>query len=133
VIGANLAMSGASGAATADCAATGTVLIPALARAGYAPAFAAALTAAASTLGPIIPPSVMFVIYGAMTNTSIGKLFLGGVVPGLIMGVYMIVTAYIISKRRRYPKLPAVPARQAAKITIKAMPNRLKLLMLNCG
>jgi len=122
VIGANLAMSGASGAATADCAATGTVLIPALSRAGYSPAFAAALTAAASTLGPIIPPSVMFVIYGAMTNTSIGKLFVGGVFPGLIMGLYMIVTTYIISKRRKYPKLPAVSARKAARITVKAFP-----------
>ena len=125
VIGANLVMSGASGAATADCAATGTVLIPALSRAGYAPAFAAALTAAASTLGPIIPPSVMFVIYGAMTNTSIGKLFMGGIVPGLIMGLYLIVAAYIISKRRRYPKMAAVGARQAARITLKALPALL--------
>jgi C4-dicarboxylate transporter, DctM subunit len=125
VIGANLAMSGASGAATADCAATGTVLIPAMARAGYAPAFAAALTAAASTLGPIIPPSVMFVIYGAMTNTSIGKLFMGGIVPGLIMGLYLIIAAYIISKRRRYPKLSAIGGRQAARITLKALPALL--------
>jgi tripartite ATP-independent transporter DctM subunit len=125
VIGANLAMSGASGAATADCAATGTVMIPALARAGYSPAFAAAVTAAASTLGPIIPPSVMFVIYGAMTNTSIGKLFLGGVIPGLIMGAYMIVATYIISKRRKYPKMPAVTRREAGRITIRASPALL--------
>jgi len=122
VIGANLAMSGASGAATADCAATATVMIPAMSRAGYSPAFAAALTAAASTLGPIIPPSVMFVIYGAMTNTSIGRLFLGGIVPGLIMGAYMIVTAYIISKRRNYPKLAPVSRRQAVRITVNATP-----------
>lgn len=125
VIGANLAMSGASGAATADCAATGTVLIPAMARAGYSPAFAAALTAAASTLGPIIPPSVMFVIYGAMTNTSIGQLFMGGIVPGLIMGLYLIVVAYVVSKRRRYPKLAPVGARQAALITVKSLPALL--------
>jgi len=125
VIGANLAMSGASGAATADCAATGTVLIPAMARAGYSPAFAAALTAAASTLGPIIPPSVMFVIYGAMTNTSIGQLFMGGIVPGLIMGLYLILVAYVVSKRRRYPKLAPVGARQAALITLKSLPALL--------
>ena len=123
VIGANLAMSGASGSATADCAATGTVLIPALTRAGYSAAFAGALTAAASTLGPIIPPSVLFVIYGAMTGTSIGKLFLGGVVPGLIMALYLVVAAYIISKRRRYPKLERVPCRDARRIVWQALPS----------
>lgn len=125
VIGANLVMAGASGAATADCAATGTILIPALARAGYSAAFAAALTAAASTLGAIIPPSVMFVIYGAITGTSIGKLFVGGIVPGLIMGLYMIIAAYVISKRRKYPKLPAVSPRQAAHISVRAFPALL--------
>ncbi len=125
VIGANLAMSGASGAATADCAATGTVLIPALSRAGYSPGFAAALTAAASTLGPIIPPSVMFVIYGAMTNTSIGKLFIGGIVPGIIMGAYLIIATYVISKRRKYPKLPPVSLRRAGQISISAAPALL--------
>lgn len=125
VIGANLAMSGASGAATADCAATGTVLIPALSRAGYSPAFAAALTAAASTLGPIIPPSVMFVIYGAMTNTSIGKLFIGGIVPGIIMGAYLIIATYVISKRRKYPKLPPVSLRRARQISVSAAPALL--------
>jgi C4-dicarboxylate transporter DctM subunit len=122
VVGANLAMSGASGSATADCAATGTVLIPALSRAGYSPAFAAALTAAASTLGAIIPPSVLFVIYGAITNTSIGRLFLGGVIPGLIMAIYLFVATYIISKRRGYPKLPAKSLSEARSITLQALP-----------
>ena len=125
VVGANLAMSGASGSATADCAATGTVLIPALARAGYSPAFAAALTAAASTLGAIIPPSVLFVIYGAMTGTSIGRLFLGGVVPGLIMALYLFIATYMISKRRGYPKLPTTSWREAWDITLKALPALL--------
>jgi C4-dicarboxylate transporter DctM subunit len=106
LIGTNLIMSGVSGAATADCAATGSVLIPALKRAGYPAAFASALTAAAATVGPIIPPSIMFVIYGAITNVSIGSLFLGGVVPGLLMGLYLMVAAYVISKRRRYPTMP---------------------------
>lgn len=125
VVGANLAMSGASGSATADCAATGTVLIPALARSGYSPAFAAALTAAASTLGAIIPPSVLFVIYGAMTGTSIGKLFLGGVIPGLIMTVYLFVATYVISKRRGYPKLPTTSWPEAWQITLRAAPALL--------
>jgi tripartite ATP-independent transporter DctM subunit len=122
VVGANLVMSGASGSATADCAATGTVLIPALARAGYSPAFAAALTAAASTLGAILPPSVLFVIYGAITGTSIGRLFIGGVVPGLIMAGYLFVATYIISKRRGYPKLPTVSWAETGRITLQALP-----------
>lgn len=122
LIGANMIMSGASGAATADCAATGTVLIPAMAKAGYSRAFAAALTAAAATVGPIIPPSIMFVLYGAITNVSIGKLFVGGIVPGLIMGLYLMIAAYVISKRRRYPKLEGVPLRQAVRTSVGALP-----------
>jgi len=125
VIAANLAMSGASGSATADCAATGTVLIPALSRAGYSPAFAAALTAAASTLGAILPPSVLFVIYGAITNTSIGRLFLGGVIPGLIMAAYLFVATYIIAKRRGYPKPPVFTWAETWSITLHALPALL--------
>ncbi len=122
LIGTNLVMSGISGAATADCAATGSVLIPAMKRAGYSAAFASALTAAAATVGPIIPPSIMFVIYGAITNVSIGALFLGGVLPGLLMGLYLMIAAYVISKRRGYPKMVTPPWREAIRITIDALP-----------
>jgi C4-dicarboxylate transporter DctM subunit len=73
-------------------------------------------------VGPIIPPSIMFVLYGSMANVSIGKLFLGGVIPGLIMAAYMSIAAYIISKRRRYPKLPPVTGPEAATILVKALP-----------
>jgi tripartite ATP-independent transporter DctM subunit len=89
LIGANLVMSGTSGSSVADCAATGTVLIPAMDKAGYSRAFAAALTAAAATAGPLIPPSIMFVLYGAIANVSIGQLFIAGIVPGLIVGAYL--------------------------------------------
>jgi C4-dicarboxylate transporter DctM subunit len=122
LIGANLVMSGTSGSAVADCAATGTVLIPAMEKAGYSKAFAAALTAAAATAGPLIPPSIMFVLYGAIANVSIGQLFIAGVVPGLIVGLYLGIAAYIISKRRNYPKLQPVSARQAWRITVGASP-----------
>ncbi len=122
LIGTNLVMSGVSGAATADCAATGSVLIPAMTRAGYSAAFASALTAAAATVGPIIPPSIMFVIYGAITNVSIGSLFLGGVVPGLLMGLYLMVAAYVISKRRGYPKMLTPSGREMTRITVDALP-----------
>jgi C4-dicarboxylate transporter DctM subunit len=133
LIGTNLVMSGVSGAATADCAATGSVLIPALTRAGYSAAFACALTAAAATVGPIIPPSIMFVIYGAIANVSIGALFLGGVVPGLLMGLYLMIAAYIISKHRGYPKMPIPSLRESLRITIDALPALVMPLIILGG
>lgn len=122
LIGTSIVMSGASGSATADCAAIGTVLIPALARAGYSRGFACALTAAATTVGPIIPPSILFVLFGAIASVSIGRLFLGGAIPGLLMGLYLMIAAYLIAKRRRYPKLPPVSLGAAARITAGATP-----------
>ena len=133
LIGANLVMSGTSGSAVADCAATGTVLIPAMDKAGYSRAFAAALTAAAATAGPLIPPSIMFVLYGAIANVSIGQLFIAGVVPGLIVGLYLGVAAYIISKQRGYPKLPPVTLVEAARITLKAAPALLMPIVVLGG
>ena len=101
---ANMIMAGMSGSAAADAAGSGAVLIPAMTRSGYSPAFAAAVTAAASTVGPIIPPSIPFVVYGVMTGASIGQLFLGGAVPGVLCGLYFMVVVYFIAKKRDYPK-----------------------------
>jgi tripartite ATP-independent transporter DctM subunit len=99
---ANVIMSGMSGTAAADAVATGTVLIPSMIRQGYARGFAAAITGCAATIGPIIPPSVAFVIFGSLTSVSIGQLFLAGVLPGLLMGLYLMVACYIVSRRRGY-------------------------------
>jgi len=97
-------MAGMSGSAAADAAGTGSVLIPAMARAGYSRPFAAALTAAASTIGPIIPPSIPFVVFGVLASVSIGRLFLGGAIPGLLMGLYLMAAVYIIARRRGYAR-----------------------------
>lgn len=99
---ANVIMAGMSGSAAADAAAIGSLLIPAMIKAGFSRGFAAAVTAAAATIGPIIPPSIPFVILGSMTGVSIGRLFLGGFIPGILMGLYLMGAAYIISKRRGY-------------------------------
>jgi C4-dicarboxylate transporter DctM subunit len=99
---ANVIMAGMSGSAAADAAATGAVLIPGMIRQGYAPGFAAAISAAAACIGPIIPPSIAFVIYGSLTGVSVGRLFVAGLVPGLLMGVYLMVTCYVIARRRGY-------------------------------
>jgi tripartite ATP-independent transporter DctM subunit len=101
---ANMIMAGMSGSATADAAGTGSFLIPAMEKGGYPRDYAAAVVGAASTIGPIIPPSIPFVIYGAMTGVSVGRLFLGGAVPGVVMGICLMVACYVIARRRGYSK-----------------------------
>ena len=103
VIVTNVIMAGFSGTALADASATGSVLIPAMKRQGYGAGFAAAVTAAAATIGPIIPPSIPMIIYAVVAEVSVGSLFLAGVIPGLLMGVYLFAVTYIISRRRGYP------------------------------
>ena len=94
---------GVSGSASADTAAVGSVMIPAMKRKGYDAPFAAALTAGAGALGPIIPPSVLMVIYGAMGNVSIAALFLGGFIPGILIGVGLMGLVYAMARIRNYP------------------------------
>ncbi|HLS19872.1 MAG TPA: TRAP transporter large permease, partial [Paracoccaceae bacterium] len=95
-----------SGSAAADTASVGSILIPAMKRAGYDPAFSVALTAASSTLGVIIPPSIILIIYWAFGNVSIGALFLGGVVPGILIGLLMMAYTYVLAVRNDYPANP---------------------------
>jgi tripartite ATP-independent transporter DctM subunit len=98
----NLIMAGISGSAVADASATGSVLIPAMKKEGYKPGYAAAVIAAGSMLGPILPPSIPMIIYGILANLSILRLFLAGVVPGLLLCAgYMVICAYI-ARRRNY-------------------------------
>ena len=96
-------MSGISGSAVADTSALGRVLIPAMIKEGYGAGFAAALTAASNIIGPIIPPSIVFVMIGVLTNLSITQLFLAGALPGLLYGSAMMAMAWGISRRRGYP------------------------------
>lgn len=98
----NVVMSGMSGTAAADAVATGTVLIPSMIKEGYSRGFAAAISSCAATIGPIIPPSVAFVIFGGLTSVSVGQLFLAGVLPGLLMGVYLMIACYIVARKRGY-------------------------------
>jgi len=98
----NMIMAGMSGSSVADAAGTGAVLIPAMERAGYPKIFSAALVGAASTIGPVIPPSIPFVVYGGITGVSVGRLFLGGVVPGVLMGFFLMGAVYVVAQRRGY-------------------------------
>src|SRR5471030_2531841 len=118
--------SGISGSASADTAAVGSVMIPAMKRKGYDGPFAAALQAGAGALGPIIPPSVLMVIYGAMGNVSIAALFLGGFVPGIIIGIGLMGLVFIVARKRNYPREPRVGAKEILQRFLRAF---LALLM----
>lgn len=97
---------GISGSATADASALGSMIIPAMKKNGFDADYAVAVNASSSAIGPIIPPSIMMVIYGSIANVSIAQLFLGGFVPGLVMGLGLMGVAYYIAKKRNYPAPP---------------------------
>ena len=99
----NVIMAGVSGSAVADASAVSSVLLPAMTRDGYDRRFAAAINAAAATIGPIIPPSIPMVFLAVISDLSIGRLFLGGVVPGLLMGAFLACTIYLQSRRHPLP------------------------------
>ena len=102
-IASSMLFAGITGSALADTAALGRILIPAMERAGYDRPFSAAVTAASSLIGPIIPPSVTMIIYGVTAGVSIGGLFLAGFVPGILIGLGLMLVTYVIARRRGYP------------------------------
>ncbi len=122
VVVTNMIMAGMSGSGVADAAGTGTVLIPAMKKAGYGVPFSAAIVGSAGTIGPIIPPSIPFVIYGSIASVSIGRLLLGGAVPGVLMGIMLMIFVYFIAKRRKYPSEQRATWGKLASVTLHAIP-----------
>lgn len=104
---ASMIFSGVSGSSTADTAAIGSILIPSMKEKGYKPGYAAAITATSSTIGPIIPPSMTMIVYGSIAGVSIGGLFLAGFIPGVLIGVALMVAVHIQSYFPRFPELRA--------------------------
>jgi C4-dicarboxylate transporter DctM subunit len=111
-----------SGAAVAPARAHGGVMIPAHIKAGYDDDVAGALTCTASCMGPIIPPSIPFIIYGVTANVSIGGLFIGGVFPGLLLGGALMIYMYYVAVKRNYPKDKRAPLKEMIIATVKAIP-----------
>ena len=111
-----------SGAAVATAVAIGVVMIPAMNQAGYDEDVAAALTSTASCMGPIIPPSIPFIIYGVTANVSIGALFLGGVFPGIMLGLALMIYMSWVATTRNYPRDPRMPIKKILVAAWKALP-----------
>ena len=130
---ASIFFSGISGSASADAAAIGSMLIPTMKREGYDPGFSVGITAASATIGPIIPPSVVMIIYGSMTNLSIGALFLAGILPGLTIGVLLMVVVAFISRRRDYPRRDKMPWSQRLKTVWRGIPALIAPLIIVGG
>lgn len=114
-VGASLGFAGISGTALADTASIGSVMIPAMKKKGYDAKFAAAVTSSSSTVGPIIPPSLPLIIVGTLATVSIGNLFIAGIVPGLLLGLGLMIPTYLISVKRGYPKEDRVPIKGIVK------------------
>jgi len=111
-----------SGSAAADTASIGAVLIPAMKKAGYPVPYSVAITACSSILGMIIPPSILMILYGAFGNVSIGALFLGGIVPGVLIGFGQMAYTYVLAVRYGFPAKPRTPFGEKCRITVRALP-----------
>jgi tripartite ATP-independent transporter DctM subunit len=120
-IGAAVLLSAMSGSALADAAAMSAILLPMMRKHGYPVASSAGLIAAGSVIGPIIPPSMAFVIYGVTTNTSISALFISGIVPGLIMGAALIVAWRVVLRKMTLTSAPPVPMAERLRLTARAV------------
>ncbi|MGP4079039.1 TRAP transporter large permease [Pseudalkalibacillus sp. R45] len=103
-VGSSMGFAGISGTALADTASIGSVLIPAMKKEGYDAPFSVAVTSSSSTIGPIIPPSLPMIIVGTLATVSIGDLFLAGTIPGILLGIGLMIITFFISVKRKYPK-----------------------------
>jgi len=129
----SMIFAGMSGAAVADAAGIGRVEIKAMNEQGFDNEFSAAVTAASSTIGPIIPPSIPMVIFGMVANVSIPALFIGGILPGILMGISMMVVVYIVSVRRHYPRSDRFSMRLVKTTFLKALPSLMTPVILIGG
>ena len=118
----NMVMAGMSGSDLADAAATGKLLIPAMQRSGYPVAYAASIIGGAAMIGPLIPPSIAFILFAAATETSVGRLFFGGAIPGVMLGIFLMIQAYFVARRHGYPREPRMPYGERMRVTITGLP-----------
>ena len=129
----SMLFAGMSGAAVADCAGLGAIEIQAMKDEGFDADFSVGVTAASSIIGPIIPPSSPMVMFGIAAGVSIGSLFMGGITVGVIMGLFMMLTVYLIAKKRHYPKHPRAKLGEIVRSFFSALPALLSPVILVGG
>lgn len=117
----SLVFSGMTGSAIADATGMGALEIEVMKKQGYEPQFACAVTAASATIGPIFPPSIPMVVYSMLTGASVGALFMGGMVPGVLLAVFLCVYIAIVAKKRNYPRSAPISLRAYLKFLTKAI------------
>lgn len=130
---ASVFFAGMSGSATADAASQGRILIPHMKKEGYDAGFAAGVNSASATIGAIIPPSITMVIYGSVTNLSVGALFLAGILPGLLVGIALMGTVTFLSFRRGYPRSDYTPWSERWRPIMIAVPALLAPVIILGG
>lgn len=122
-----------TGSAVATAVAIGTVMLPAMRQAGYKDEVSSAVTAAASCIGPILPPSIPFIIYGVIAQVSIGALFVAGIIPGLLLGACLMIYMAIAARRGGYAREPRAPIRSVFTGIFRAMPSLLMPVIIIGG
>src|SRR2546421_9831323 len=131
---ANMIFAGMSGSAIADAVGIGRIIIGMMTKDGRYPiAYAGAITASAAIIGPIIPPSIPMVLYALISDTSIGYLFLGGFVPGVMLGIAFMAMNSILARRRNYPVEPPIALKDVPRITLRAFPALMLPVILLFG
>ncbi|MBL3554048.1 TRAP transporter large permease [Rhodovulum sulfidophilum] len=124
---------GISGSATAEASALGSILIPSMSKQGMPPAYAAALIAVSSVMGPIIPPSITMIIYGVLSGASIGQLFLAGIMPGILIASGLLIYATWRARRDGFPVIPRMTARERFASTRRTLPALIQPLIILVG
>lgn len=129
----SMIFAGISGSSQADTAGVGKIFIPAMEKQGYDKGTSVGVTAASSTLGSIIPPSITMVVYAGIANVSTGALFMTGIVPGILLGLAMMAVVKFYAKKKNFPKCKRVPIREALKLVYRSMPALLTPIILIGG
>ena len=130
---ASLIFAGMTGSAVADASGLGTLEISQMKKEGYDLPFSCAITASTAVIGPIFPPSIPFVIYAMISGASVGKLFMGGMIPAILLCIVIGIYVYFVSKKRNYPIGDKVPFRQFVASTLRALPALMTPVILLAG
>ncbi|WP_195376646.1 TRAP transporter large permease [Anaerotruncus rubiinfantis] len=130
---ASMLFAGITGSAASDTSSVGGILIPAMVEKGYDTDFSVAVTATSSTIGVMIPPSIPMVVYGVAAGASIGSLFMGGIIPGILVGIALMIVSAYYAKKRNYPRDERVSFKEAVWIIIKGIPAMLTVIIILGG